>query len=602
VGLEGKVKMWGLLAPTPPAILSVRRDARAEHTSAQRFFKPASPDRTKLQRAYKTKIPGGVGAKSSHIFAFFRFALTLLLTCALAACGRGGGRAACPAGLRCLEAGNAADPQTLDPNKAQTVWEGNILYDMFVGLTQFDTRGKVVPGMATAWEVSPDGLTWTFHLRAAQWSDGVPVTADDFVYSLQRIQNPLTASPYAYLYYLIAGTQRVNEGKAAPASIGAHALDPHTLQLVLTHPAPYLPRLLVHNSALPIPAHVVKQWGDAWLDPSHIATNGPYVLKDWQLGQRILLARNPRFWDNGNVCFDEIRYYPTAEASTAERRVESGEVDVNYTFASPKIDFLRGRLPGYVHAVPYLANWYLSMNERVAKLQDRRVRLAMSLGMDREFLASKLTRGGAVALLSFTPPGMSDYTAPPPPAWGTLSFAKRQEMARGLMKAAGYGPDHPFHVEYKYQSSAKVLAAAMQADWRAIGIDITLAPEESQIFYADLNAGNFEIAYDGWAMDYDDPMTFLELLASEAGPQNHSHYSSPRYDGLLAQANQTRDIAARAKILAQAEALALADVAVAPIMTDSARNLVNPDLTGWADNPANWHLKRYLCRNGVPPK
>ncbi len=531
----------------------------------------------------------------------WRAVMPLLLALFLAACSGGGGRAPCPAGLRCLEAGNASEPQTLDPSKSQLVWESNIQYDLFVGLTQWNAKGEVVPGMATSWDVSPNGLTWTFHLRNALWSDGVPVTADDFVYALRRIEKPATASVYAYLWYLVTGAQTVNEGKAAPEAIGARAIDPHTLQLTLTHPAPYLPLLLVHASALPLPAHVLKQWGDAWIEPAHVVSNGPYMLKAWLLGQRVLLARNPRFWDNGSVCFDQISYYPTADAVTAERRVENSEFDISYTFDSSRIRYLRQRMPSYVHAVPYLANWYISMNQRNPKLRDQRVRRALSLGIDREFIALQLAQAGAQPLYGFTPPGMAAYQPPTPPVWSHWPFAQRQAAARALLRQAGYEPDHPLQIEYKYPDRAKVIAAAMQADWRAIGVNVTLTPEESQIIYADLNAGNFEIGYDGWAMDYDDPMTFLELLNSQSGPQNHSHYISPAYDALLDQADHTRDLATRAKVLARAESLAIADVAVAPIMTDSARNLVNPNITGWADNPANWHLKRYLCRKGPPP-
>lgn len=534
--------------------------------------------------------------------ARLRALLGLSAVLALAACSRSDNRAPCPAGERCLEAGNAAEPLTLDPNKTQTVWEGNILYDLLVGLTQWSADGKVVPGMATSWEVSPDGLTWTFHLRKALWSDGVPVTANDFVYSLRRIENPATASPYAYLLYLITGAQAVNEGKAAPETIGADALGPRTLQLHLTHPAPYLPQLLVHSSALPLPAHVVKRWGNAWVEPGHFVSNGPYVLKSWKLGEKIVLQRNPRFWDNAQVCFDRVSYYPTTNAVTAERRVQSGELDMNYTFSSARVAYLRKHMPGYVHAVPYLAQWYLSFNLRDPKLQDRRIRLALSMDVDRDFLTDKLVRAGAKPLYTFVPPGMADYRSAPTASWTRWPFARRQAAARALMQQAGYSPEHPLTLSFKFQSHSTVTAAALQADWRKIGVNITFSPEESQILYSDLNAGNFEVAYDGWAMDYDDPMTFLELLSSSAGGQNHSHYDNPRYDALLNEANQQRDLTTRAKLLAKAEALALHDVPVAPLMTDAARNLVNPNITGWVDNPANWHLKRYLCRKGPPPQ
>ncbi len=411
-----------------------------------------------------------------------RAVAALLLAFAVAGCGGGGGRAPCPAGLRCLEAGNAAEPQTLDPDKSQDVWEANIQYDLFVGLTQWNAHGEVVPGMATSWDISPDGLTWTFHLRDAQWSDGVPVTAGDFVYGLQRLENPATASVYAYLLYLISNAREINEGKAAPETIGARELDPHTLQLTLTHPAPYLPLLLVHQSAMPIPAHVVTRWGNAWMDPAHIVSNGPYILKAWLLGQRVILARNPRFWENSATCFDQISYYPTSDLVTAERRVESGEFDLGYTFTSARVRYLRKRMPAYVHAVPYLANWYLSMNQRNPKLRDRRVRLALSLGIDREFIARKLTQAGSQPLYGFTPPGMAAYRPPTPPIWSNWPFVQRQAAARALLRQAGYGPGHPLQLDFKYGQSDKVQTAAMQADWRAIGLDITLSPEERKSF------------------------------------------------------------------------------------------------------------------------
>lgn len=286
-----------------------------------------------------------------------RHFLALLLAILCAACAGGQGRSPCPTGEKCFEAGNASEPFTLDPNKAQLVTESNVMYDILVGLTTFNAKGETVPGMATSWSVSPDGLTWTFKLRKANWSDGVPVTASDFVASFRRIQDPKTASPYAYLLYLIQGSQEVNAGKTKSSTIGAFAPDPQTLVIKLTHPAPYLPLLMVHSSGFPIPAHAVAKWGDKWVEPGHYVSNGAYTVASWKLGDRVVLRRNPQFYDAQSVCFDQISYYPTTDPVSAERRVESGELDMIDQFQSSRAEYLSKKLPGYTHPVPILATY-----------------------------------------------------------------------------------------------------------------------------------------------------------------------------------------------------------------------------------------------------
>ena len=531
-----------------------------------------------------------------------RRAILVSLALLLAGCTKGEGRAPCPVGQLCFEAGNGSEPLTLDPGKAQLVIESNILYDMLIGLTTFDAAGQTIPGMATSWTTSPDGLVWTFHLRDASWSDGVPVTADDFVFGMRRVVEPRTASPYAYLLYVIAGGEAINAGKAAPSTMGVRAVDPHTLEIRLTHPAPYLPLLLVHSTGMPVPAHAVKRWGDAWVQPGHFVSNGPYTLRSWALGDRITLVRNPHFYAADDVCFDRINYYPTTDAVSAERRVESGELDMMILFASNRAPYLRQKIPAYVHVGPVFGTLYLTLNRHVPALADPRVRLALSLSIDRDFIANRLLRAGQSPLYNFVPPGMANYAGIAPPAWAAWSFARRQAEARRLLTAAGYGPDHPLHLELKYSNTGdSIVAPALQSDWRSIGADIALAPEEGQILFADLNARAFDLGIDSWYLDFNDPVTFLQLLTSSAGPQNHSDYESPRYDALMARSDNERDVARRAALLAQAEATAMADVPVAPIYVASARNLVNPDVTGWQENPGDWHLKRYLCRAGAHP-
>jgi len=512
-------------------------------------------------------------------------------------------RPPCPAGKICLAAGNTNDPATLDPHKATGTWEDNIISDMLVGLTTDDAEGNAIPGMAESWETTPDGLVWTFHLRNADWSDGVPVTADDFVFSMRRILDPKTASEYASLLYFIKGAQPVNEGKAPLESLGVRAIDPHTLEIRLEHPAPYLPQLAKHQTMYPAPKHAVEKWGDAWVQPGHYVSNGPYVLKDWKLGDYIQLVKNPRFYDARNVCVDEIYRYPTTDAISAERRVKRGELDWNTDIQSNRIAFLRKEIPAYVRTHTYVGVAYLAFNAHVPAFRDKRVRVALDMAIDRDFITQKLLRGGQTSAYTFTPPGIANYTPPPPPAWASWPYEKRQAEARRLMAAAGYGPGHPLRIEIKHRNSADpmLFMPAIQADWKEIGVDATLAQEEGQIAYADYRARAFQVADAAWIADFNDAMSFLYLQQSATGPQNYGDYNNPAYDALLAKADNEPDVRKRAAYMAQAEQIMLDDAPVAPVFFYVNKNLVSPRVTGWVDNIIDHHRTRWLCVAGTKP-
>ena len=383
--------------------------------------------------------------------------LLAALALSLAACGNASSvRAPCPAGKVCLEAGNDAEPESLDPAKEAAVWEDRIVGEMLVGLTQDDAAGRPVPAMATSWETSPDGLVWTFHLRQANWSDGVAVTADDFVFGLQRLLAPATGSEYASLMYILKNGQAVNEGKAPASALGVRALDARTLQITLGHPAPYLPELAKHETMYPVPKHVVEKWGDAWVQPEHYVANGPYRLAEWKFGDRVRLVKNPAYYDADKVCIDQVDFYPTEDPIAAERRVKRGELDLNPTIQASRVAYLRrpDQMPAYVHVSTYLGAYYLILNTKdVPALRDVRVRRALSMAVDRRFITDKLLRAGYVPAYMFVPPGVANYRNPPPPVWASWSFERRQAAARLLMAQAGYGPDHPLSLELKHFNS-----------------------------------------------------------------------------------------------------------------------------------------------------
>lgn len=520
---------------------------------------------------------------------------------ALSACApQAPARPPCPEGQVCLLMGNGSEPATLDPHKATGTWESRILSDAFMGLTQDDPEGEPIPGMAERWEVSADGLVWTFHLREAYWSDGVPVSADDFVFSLRRIMLPETASEYASLLYFIAGAKAVNEGAAPPETLGARAINPRTLEITLVHPAPYLPEVAKHQTMFPVPKHLVERLGDAWVQPQNIVSNGPYVIDAWRLGDYVKLSKNPRFYEADQVCVDQVYFYPTTDATSAERRVRRGELDVNFDIQSNRVAFLREQIPDYVRTHTYLGVTYLAFNSNVPELQDVRVRQALSMAVDREFITQKLLRGGQEPAYTFVPPGVADYTPPPPPEWAAWPLERRQAQARRLLAEAGYGPGNPLRLEIKHRNSPDptLFMPAVQADWKEIGVQVSLAQNETQIAYAAYRARDFQIADAGWVADYNDAMSFLYLNQSTTGSQNYGDYKNPRYDELLALADNEPDAARRAGYLAQAEAIVLRDAPIVPVYFLINRALVNPKITGWVDNIIDHHRTRFLCVAG----
>jgi oligopeptide transport system substrate-binding protein len=524
----------------------------------------------------------------------------------LAACGDSKpSRPACPPGKLCLQLGNGFDPATLDPHKSTGTWEDRILSDIDMGLTQDDAAGNPIPGMATHWETSADGLVWTFHLRDAKWSDGTTVTADDFVFSLRRTLSPALASQYAYLLYFLKNAAEVNAGNKPVEALGASAPDPHTLILTLDHPAPYLPELAKHTTMLPIPRHVVERWGDQWSQPGHFVGNGPFSLVSWRLGDHITVVKNTAFFDAGKVCFDEIDYYPTTDAISAERRVLRGELDINTDIQSDRIAFLRRDAPQFVRTYTYLGVAYLAFNAHVPAFRDKRVRVALDMAIDREFITKKLLRGGQLPAYTFVPPGVANYRSATAPVWASWTLEKRQATAKALLAQAGYGPGHPLNIEIKQRNSNDpvLYMPAIQADWGQIGVNVALAQNDTQIAYQSYRARDFQVADAAWIADFNDAMSFLGLQQSQTGAQNYGDYSNPAYDRLLYLADHEPDAAKRAEEMRQAEAIMLDDAPLAPIFFYVNKNLVSPKLSGWVDNIVDHHRGRYLCEKNtaVPP-
>jgi len=514
-------------------------------------------------------------------------------------------RPPCPQGKVCLEYGNGSEPLTLDPALSAGTWENRIIGDLMEGLASEDAAGRPIPGVATSWETSADGLVWTFHLRRSRWSDGAPLTAEDFVFGLRRTLDPKTASEYAALLYAIKNAEAVNTGRAPPEQLGVSAPDPYTVRIELAHPAPYLLQLAAHTTTMPAPRHVLAKDPKAWAQPGKYVSNGAYTLAAWRLGDRVTVVRNPRYYGAEDVCIDQINYYPTTDTSSAERRVRRGELDINSDIQSNRIAFLRqpDQMPAYVRVHTYFGTAYMPFNTAGAPaLRDRRVRQALAMAIDRDFITKKLLRGGQVSAYALVPPGTANYQAGPRFYWADWTFERRQSEARRLLAEAGYGPGRPLKIEIKHRNSAdpSLFMPAVQADWKAIGVDATIVATEVQIAYASFRAKDFQVGDVGWIGDYNDPMAFLYLQQSQTGGQNYGGYNNPRYDALLAQADNEADIARRAALLAEAEQLLLDDAPIAPLYNYVNKNLVSPRVTGWVDNLVDHHRAKYLCLKDPP--
>ena len=496
-----------------------------------------------------------------------------------------------------LNRGNGAEPDTLDPHKASADWENNIIGDMFIGLMTESAGADPVPGAALSYTASADGLTYTFKLRDHVWSDGVPVTAHDFVYSFRRILDPKTAAQYASILYPIKNAEAVNGGKLPPGAVGVRALDDLTLAMDFEFQVPYLPQLLAHYTTFPVPRHVVEKYGDDWLAPEHIAVNGPFVLKEWLPNDHIRLAKNPRFYDAASVAIDTVNFYPTQDAAAALKRFRAGEFDLITDSIPPQqVDWLRENMSRDLRLWPYIATQYAVFNVNRKPFTDARVRTAVAMAIDREVLTRRVMRAGERPAYAMVPPGMPGYPGKARFAFEAMPMAARIEKAQELLAQAGYGPDNPLTFDFNSQNTTetRIISVALQEMWRQIGAQVRIVSSESQIHYNLLRKHDFALGWAGWSADYRDPKNYLMLFESSSKDLNSGSYSNPKFDALVAKSNYTGDPKARFALLQEAEQTLLDDAGVAPVFYGVTRDLVSTQVKGWVSNNVNINRSRYL--------
>ncbi len=495
--------------------------------------------------------------------------------------------------------GNDSDPETLDQHKTSTISEAHLLRDLYEGLVIYDPEANVIPGVAESWQVSDDGTVYTFKLRAdATWSNGDPVTAEDFVFSFQRIQNPETGAKYATILYPIKNAEKINKGELEPGELGVKAVDDKTLEITLEQPTPYFLELLTHQTGLPLNKASVEEHGSDFVKPENIVTNGAYTLVSITPNDKIVMEKNENFREADTVSIDRIEWIPFEDRASCVRRFEAGEVHSCSDLPAEQLKSIRDRLGDQVRTPPYLGTYYYALNTQNEALSDARVRQALSMAIDREFIGEEIWSGAMLPAYSQVPPGIGNYIDNPPQyEWAEESLIDREDRAIELMTEAGYGPDKPLELELSYNASEnhKNTATAIADMWSPLGVKVTFNVRDGSAHYAHLrDSDDYQVARAGWIGDYSDPQNFLFLVESDNTGFNYAKYKNPEYDALMDKAAAETDLEKRAEILAEAERMFLRDTPFIPLLFYSSLSLVSDKLQGWEDNIQNVHATRFM--------
>ena len=513
------------------------------------------------------------------------------------------------AGAVTLQMHNGGDPGSIDPHKVSGDWENRVVGDYIEGLVTEDVNAAPIPAQAESWDISEDGLVYTFHLRdGIQWTDGTPVTAGDFEFAFQRLMDPATASDYAYLQYPIKNAEAINSGEITDFSqLGVKAIDDTTLEITLENPTPYFLDALMHYTAYPVPKHLVEELGDAWIEMDNIVANGPYKIVEWIPGSYVRSEKNDMYYDAENVQIDEVYYHVLEDQTAALNRYRAGEFDILTDFPADQWEWMQQNLPGEGHVEPYLGIYYYVINQEKAPFDDPRIREALSISILRDVIGPEILGTGELPAYGWVPPGTGNYVDEPyMPAWASTPYEERVERAKQLMAEAGYGPENPLTIQLRYNTNDnhQRVAVAISAMWEPLGVQVELFNSEVAVHYDALRVGDFQVGRAGWLLDYNDPVNTLDLLKtgiSQDGTMNwgnnYGRYSNEEFDALLEQAAAERDLTARGELLAQAEKIAMDEFGAIPIYWYVSKNVVKPYIEGFVDNVKDIHRTRWLTKS-----
>ncbi len=486
-----------------------------------------------------------------------------------------------PTGVQKITANIDANPKTIDPGLNDSVEGMDVITNAFEGLTTLDANNKVIPGIASSWDVSKDGLNYVFHLRKdAKWSDGKPVTAHDFEYAWKRALNPATASDYAYqLYYLKNGESYNTGGGATANDVGVKAVDDYTLDVTLQNPTPYFLSLMAFDTYMPVRQDIVEAHPNDWAtNPATYVSDGPFKLKQWNTNDRLILVKNPYYWNAKNVKLQELDLTVLSDETSYMSAYQSGQIDVIDQPPTEQIPSLVKE--GKAKILPNLGVYYYSFNldpkattvpaDVKAAIDNPKVREAISLAINRTQIVNDVAKGGQKPATSFVPSGIIGPNGKDFKNKSYLPATADVTEAKKLLSEAGYpnGKNFPSDVELIYNSSQQnqEIAEAVQAMLKQnLNINISVRAVERKVQLTETTSHTYTaMARNAWTADYADPMTFLDMWTSTSG-NNVSGWSDPTYDALIAKAKAETNLSKRYDEMHQAQDILMNSYSVIPI-------------------------------------
>ncbi|MEZ9502544.1 ABC transporter substrate-binding protein [Vibrio sp. 10N.286.51.B11] len=488
-----------------------------------------------------------------------------------------------------LVRGNGTEVATIDPHKSQGVPESHVIRDLLEGLVNQDGDGNTIPGVAESWETT-DNKTFTFHLRKdAKWSNGDPVTAQDFVYSWQRAVDPATASPYAWYmeYTKMANAKDIVAGKKDKSELGVKAVDANTLVVELETAVPYFVMMMGHTTMKPVHQATVEKYGDQWTKPEHFVGNGAFSVDKWVVNERLVLKRNEQYWDNDKTVLNKVTFLPIENQVAEMNRFLSGEIDFTNELPTEHFKRLQKEYAEDVSVAGNLCTYYYIFNTKKAPFDDVRVRQAISYAIDRDIVTGAILAQGQKPAYFLTPEITAGFD-PELPAYGKMSQKERNAEAERLLEEAGYGKDNPlkFNLLYNTSENHKKIAVALGSMWKkTLGLSVTLENQEWKTYLSSKDSGDFEVARAGWCGDYNEASSFLTLMKSN-NTTGGVHYDSAAYDQIIDKALNSTSEEERKALYLEAEALMANDMPIAPIYQYVKSRLLNPHVGGFPINNA----------------
>ena len=490
---------------------------------------------------------------------------------------------------------NGSEPSSLDPHKVESDVENNIISDLFEGLVSVSPAGEIQPRLAEKWE-NKDNTVWTFHLRpGVTWSDGTAITAQDIVWSWQRLVSPLTASPYASYpgnMHIVNGAE-IAQGQKAPETLGVKALDDTTLEVTLTQPNAAFLAMLAHPSLVPLDKVLISRYGDKWTKPEHMVTSGPYKLSQWVVNERIVAERNPRYWDNAHTVINKVTYLPISSETADVNRYKAGEIDIVYTVPINQFAQLKKTMGDQLDVSPQLATYYYEFNTTRPPFNDPRVRRALNMALDKDIIAEKVLGQGQRPAWLISQPDIGGVNLHNP-EYASWPREKRIAEAKKLLSEAGYNETHPlvFNLLYNTSESHQRIAIAASSMWKKnLGVEAKLQNQEWKTMLDAMHTHNFDAVRYAWIADYDDAATFLNNFRT-GDSENTSQYSNPAYDEALRNAAKASDTTARGKFYQQAEDLLGQDVPAIPVYHYVRTHLVKPWVGGFTPDKLGYYYTK----------